>query len=87
MALFEGGQAAVAASTDPLIQLALRIDGEARSLRKTYESQVEGPIQRAQQAIAEARFAVYGTTIYPDATFTLRLSYGAVEGWNERARP
>jgi V8-like Glu-specific endopeptidase len=87
LALYEGGQAALAASTDPLIELAKRIDGEARSLRKTYESQVEGPVQRAQQAIAEARFAVYGTSLYPDATSTLRLSYGAVEGWNEQGKP
>jgi V8-like Glu-specific endopeptidase len=87
MALYDGGEAAVAASTDPFIQLAKRIDGEARSLRKTYESQVDGPIQRAQQAIAEARFAVYGTSLYPDATSTLRLSYGAVEGWNEQGKP
>jgi hypothetical protein len=87
LALFEGGQAAVAASTDPMIQLAQRIDSEARSLRTTYESQVEGPVQRAQQAIAEARFAVYGTSVYPDATSTLRLSYGAVTGWNEAGAP
>ena len=87
MALYDGGEAAVAASTDPFIQLARRIDGEARSLRKTYESQVDGPIQRAQQAIAAARFAVYGTSLYPDATSTLRLSYGAVEGWNEQGKP
>jgi V8-like Glu-specific endopeptidase len=83
LALFEGGQAAIQASKDPMIQLARAIDAEARSLRKIYESQVEGPVGRAQQTIAEARFKVYGTSLYPDATSTLRLSYGAVEGWIE----
>lgn len=87
LALFEGGKAAVEASKDPMIALARAIDDEARALRKVYEEQVQVPEQRAQQAIAEARFKVYGTTIYPDATFTLRLSYGAVQGWNEAGKP
>jgi V8-like Glu-specific endopeptidase len=87
LALFEGGQKAVAASKDPMIALARAIDAEARSLRKTYETQVEGPVARAQQAIAEARFKAYGTSLYPDATSTLRVSYGAVEGWTERGQP
>jgi hypothetical protein len=86
MALFEGGQAAVKASTDPMIALARAVDDDARALLKTYETEVEGPSERAQQAIAEARFAVYGTSIYPDATFTLRLSYGAGEGWTEAGK-
>jgi hypothetical protein len=81
--LFETGKKAVDASTDPMIVLAREIDGEARALRKTYETQVQGPEGTAQRAIADARFAVYGTTLYPDATFTLRLSYGAVQGWTE----
>jgi hypothetical protein len=67
-----------------MIQLARAIDAEARSLRKIFETQVEGPVQRAQQLIAEARFKAFGTNVYPDATFTLRISYGAVEGWMER---
>jgi hypothetical protein len=83
IALFEGGQAAIKASKDPMIQLARAIDDDARALRSTYESQVEGPVARAQQAIAEARFKAYGTSIYPDATSTLRLSHGAVAGWVE----
>jgi len=87
MALFEGGQQAVMASTDPMIQLARAIDSEARSLRTIYETQVDGPVQRAQQLVAEARFAAFGTNLYPDATFTLRVSYGAVEGWIERGAP
>jgi hypothetical protein len=69
-----------------MIVLARQIDAEARALRKTYESEVQAPVQRAQQAIADARFRVYRTSIYPDATFTLRLSYGAVQGWTEDGR-
>lgn len=84
--LFEGGRKAIGASNDPMIALARAIDDEARALRKTYETQVEAPVQQAQRAIADARFAVYGTSIYPDATFTLRLSYGAVEGWMEAGK-
>jgi hypothetical protein len=44
---------------------------------------VQAPEGQAQRAIADVRFAVYGTSLYPDATFTLRLSYGAVQGWTE----
>ena len=84
VALYEGGQAAIDASQDPMIRLAAIVDPAARALRKRYEEQVEGPIQRGQEAIAKARFAAYGTSIYPDATFTLRLSYGAMMGWNEK---
>ena len=87
LALFEGGRAAVEASKDPMLALARAVDAEARALRKTYEDKVLVPEQRAQQAIAEARFKVYGTSIDPDATFTLRLSYGAVQGWKEEGRP
>ncbi len=84
MALYEGGQAAVDASEDPMIRLAAAVDPAARELRKRDEEQVDGPVQRAQEKIANARFAVYGTSIYPDATFTLRLSYGAMMGWKEK---
>jgi V8-like Glu-specific endopeptidase len=83
IALFDGGQKAIAASRDPMIALARSIDEEARRLRKIYENEVVVPEQRAQQAIADVRFKVYGTSIYPDATFTLRVSYGAVKGWTE----
>jgi V8-like Glu-specific endopeptidase len=86
LSLFEGGRKALDASNDPMIALARAIDDEARALRKISESQVDGPIQRAQRAIADARFAVYGTSLYPDATFTLRLSYGAVAGWKEAGK-
>ncbi|MEY4375955.1 MAG: hypothetical protein RJB26_505 [Pseudomonadota bacterium] len=86
-ALYEGGSAAVAASTDPLIVLARSIDDASRTLRKRYEDEVEGPSAIAAEKIAKARFAVLGTGTYPDATFTLRLSYGAVQGWEEQGKP
>ncbi|HTM03971.1 MAG TPA: S46 family peptidase [Vicinamibacterales bacterium] len=85
--LYDGGQAAIAASTDPMIVLARAVDAESRRLRTIEENDVEGPERRAQQAIADARFKVYGTRVYPDATFTLRLTYGAVQGWNEAGTP
>ncbi len=83
-ALWEGGVEAVEASDDPLIQLALSIDPGARSIRKRYENDVEALRVRGEEKIADARFALYGTDTYPDATFTLRVTYGAVEGWEER---
>jgi hypothetical protein len=86
-ALWDGGSAAIAASSDPMIVLARQIDGEARVLRKTYEDEVQGPVAAAQEKIARARFAVLGTDVYPDATFTLRMSYGTVEGWVEKGQP
>jgi hypothetical protein len=86
MALYEGGQAAIDASQDPMIRLAVAVDPAARTLRKTYEAEVEGPVARGQEEIAKARFAKYGTSIYPDATFTLRLSYGAMQGWEEKGQ-
>jgi hypothetical protein len=87
LALYEGGKKATDASTDPMIVLARAVDDEARRLRKIYEDQVQGPQAAAQRAIADARFAVFGTSLYPDATFTLRLSYGAVQGWTEAGKP
>ena len=84
--LWEGGVAAVKASTDPIVQLALSIDADARALRKRYEDEVEAPRIRGEEMIADARFQVYGTDTYPDATFTLRVTYGAVQGWEEKGR-
>ncbi len=86
LALFEGGMSAVKASNDPMLALAAAIDDEARALRKVFEEEVQVPEERAQQAVAAARFKVYGTSIYPDATFTLRLSYGTVKGWMEAGK-
>jgi hypothetical protein len=73
--------AAIQASDDPMIQYVLRIDPEARKLRSQWDNRVTGPISAASEKIAKARFAAYGDKVYPDATFTLRLSYGKIEGW------
>ena len=83
MALWKGGAAAIAASTDPMIELAKMVDPDARAVRKRYEDLVEGPQKLGAERIAKARYAAYGTSVYPDATFTLRLNYGTVQGWNE----
>lgn len=80
--LYEGGQSAVAAARDPLIELARLVDPEARALRKIMEAQTEAK-QQAHAQLGKARFAVQGTRTYPDATFTLRLAYGAVKGYEE----
>ncbi len=82
--LWEGGLTAVMESDDPMIRLALSIDGDARALRQRYEDTVEAPRTRGEAMVADARFHIYGTETYPDATFTLRVTYGAVEGWDER---
>jgi hypothetical protein len=80
-ALVEGGFAAVAASTDSMIVLARRLDPPAREVRKFFEDEVEAKLTRAGEKVAQARFKVYGRSMPPDATFTLRLSYGTVAGY------
>ena len=85
--LWEGGAAAIEASTDPMIRIARLVDPQARKLRKQFEDEVESPIEAASERIAKARFAVLGTTAYPDATFTLRINWGTVQGWNENGTP
>jgi hypothetical protein len=70
-------------ANDPMIRLAAAVDKEARAVRKDYETQVLSVLRSQGQVIARARFARDGTGIYPDATFTLRLSYGQVQGWQE----
>ena len=82
-ALWDGGQAAIDASTDPMIALARKVDPAARELRKRYESEVEAVEQKNTEHLARARLDKYGTRVYPDATFTLRLSYGEVKGWDQ----
>ncbi|AQR62734.1 peptidase [Brevundimonas sp. LM2] len=74
----------LAASGDPLIELVLNNDEAAQALRAGWESAVSGPTARAAEKVAQARFAVLGPNQYPDATFSLRLSYGAVQGWTYR---
>ncbi len=79
-ALLDGGEAAVAASADPMIVLARRIDPLVRETRRFLEDEVDAPTTRAMEKLARARFQVYGRSLPPDATFTLRLSYGTVKG-------
>jgi hypothetical protein len=84
--LYEGGTGAIQASTDPLIVLMRTIDPDARALRKQYDDQVDSVERRDGATIAKIRFAQSGLNAYPDATFTLRLSYGAVKGYTENGK-
>ena len=81
--LYEGGKAAVDASTDPLIVMMRNVDPEARAVRKRFDDEVDAVERRDGATIAKARFAQSGYNQPPDATFTLRLSYGAVRGYEE----
>ena len=84
--LYEGGTAAVDASTDPLIVLMRTVDPEARAVRKRFDDEVDAVVRRDGATIARARFAQTGFTQPPDATFTLRLSYGTVKGYEENGK-
>lgn len=81
--LADGGKSAIDASSDPLIRLAYDLDPQARAVRKRYEDEVQGVEAEAYEKIGAARFAVYGEDIPPDATGTLRLTYGTVSGFSE----
>ena len=85
--LWEGGLQAIEASKDPLIQYALKLEPRQRALKRQVDENYQGPLTAAGGKLAEARFAAYGNALYPDATFTLRISYGQVKGWTERGRP
>jgi Peptidase S46 len=86
--LFNGGQSAIDSSKDPMVQFARLIDPDLRSVRKEWETKIDAPTREATQNIAKIRFAIYGTSIYPDATFTARLNFGTVKGFNDqRGRP
>ena len=80
-ALVKGGTKAVAASDDPMIAAARRLDPHVRALREFLETEVDEPQKRAGERIGKARFAAFGKTRPPDATFTLRLSVGTVKGF------
>jgi hypothetical protein len=73
----------VAGSNDPAIVFVRMLDDAARRARATYETDVTGPTSVAAEKVASLRFDVLGQNIYPDATFTLRLSYGVVQGWDD----
>ena len=84
--LAKGGFEAIDASNDPMILVAREIDAKAREVRKRYETELSA-VERANYAkIARALFETEGSKVYPDATFTLRLSYGAVEGYTENGK-
>jgi len=85
-ALWNGGKAAIDASTDPMIVYARKLGARYRVLQEQVDARYLGPVTAAQAKLADARFAAYGDTLYPDATFTLRISYGKVLGWTERGR-
>ncbi len=80
-ALLDGGADAIAKSSDPMIVLARAIDTDARATRKRWDDEVEGPMRLLGAKVAKATFAVNGTSVAPDATFTLRLSVGVVKGY------
>lgn len=85
-ALVEGGASAIASSKDPLIELAHQLDPPARALRQRYQDEVRSLEQQAYADLATARFAVLGESVYPDATGTLRLSFGKVESYREAGK-
>jgi hypothetical protein len=82
--LLEGGASAINASKDPMILFAKLVDDDARTVRKDFEENVDAPLTKATGMLAQARFKQYGTSVDPDATFTLRLSYGAVKGYDQK---
>jgi hypothetical protein len=85
--LYEGGEAAIEASTDPLIVAMRAVDPSARAVRKQFDDKIDSVVRRDGTEIAKARFAQSGFSQPPDATFTLRLSYGTVKGYQEKGKP
>lgn len=81
--LWDGGKKAVAASTDPMIVFAKLVDADSRAVRKVSDDEVDAVEKKNSELINHARFELEGTSNYPDATFTLRLSYGTVTGYEE----
>jgi hypothetical protein len=84
--LYEGGRAAIEASNDPLIVAMRAIEPDALAVRKQFDDQIDSVVRRDGTLIAKARFAQSGFSQPPDATFTLRLSYGAVKGYKENGK-
>ena len=83
--LAAGGNTAIQQSDDTMIRLVRSIDSYARGLRTRFDQQVDEPQRQAYAQLAKARFAAYGTSVYPDATFTLRLAFGTVRGFSDGA--
>ena len=84
--LYKEGTKAINASKDPILLLALAVDAESRKIRKRMELEVEEPKRQAYAEIAKVKFALEGTSTYPDATFTLRLAFGTVKGYEENGK-
>jgi hypothetical protein len=84
-ALIKGGKAAIDGANDPMIELVRIYDEGARAVRKTYEDEVENVEREWGGRIAEAYGAAFGTTLYPDATFTPRINFGFVKGYQEKS--
>jgi hypothetical protein len=84
--LYEGGKQAIEASTDPMIKLALLVDPAAREVRKIQENQVDEVERQGYAKIAHAKYVIEGASTYPDATFTLRLAFGTVKGYEENGK-
>ena len=80
-ALMDGGEQAIAASTDPMIVAARRVDPVVRETQRKMRDTISSVLTPAGEKLGKARFLVYGKNAYPDATFTLRLSYGTVDGY------
>jgi len=84
--VYKEGAKAITASKDPILLLALAVDAESRKIRKRMELEVEEPKRQAYAEIAKVKFALEGTSTYPDATFTLRLAFGTVKGYEENGK-
>ena len=84
--IWDGGKAALDASGDAFLQLAKMTDPQARAVRKWHDEDIEPAEKKGAEQIAKVKFRIEGTSNYPDATFTLRLSYGSVEGYEEKGR-
>lgn len=79
--LVEGGSEAVAKCNDPLLDLARKLDTIVRDHRKWYQDRIGSVLLAEGARIAKARFAVFGKDLYPDANFTLRLTFGRVASY------
>jgi hypothetical protein len=82
-ALLDADPATIAADPDPMLAFVRLIDPDLRAVRRDYEDTVDAPLQKAHAEIAKARFKAEGTSVYPDATFTLRVSYGSIKGYDQ----
>jgi hypothetical protein len=83
--LYEGDRQSILSCGDPLIELAVAMEAEERRLRVANE-ELDEIERQAYAQIAEVLFAIKGTSVYPDATFSLRLAFGVVKGYEENGQ-